>query len=119
MCDMEMSRYHCDATRAGREWSFHDVADRPSCLLRFGLSTELARRQGRCADDVGTMLSGIDALSLIWSNLPGWRVLGRFVRLPGVHKLAEVFYDLCLAPSIWRSNQLRRAREATDAEATR
>jgi predicted DCC family thiol-disulfide oxidoreductase YuxK len=119
VCDMEMTRYCRASGRAGHEWRFYDVADRPEVMLRYGLNTDIARRRVYVLTDRGTMLSGIPALRLIWANLPRWRWLAALIRLPGVQPVAEFFYDHVLAPTIWRGNEVRRARAAANVKAAR
>lgn len=113
LCDMEMSRYCRDARRAGIEWRFHDVADRPDLMSRYRLDTQTARKRVYVLKDDGRMISGIQAIALIWSSLPGWHRLARIVRLPVIRSVADVGYDLVLAPLIWRWNQRRRTRAIT------
>jgi predicted DCC family thiol-disulfide oxidoreductase YuxK len=112
VCSTEMNRYQRDARRCGRRWRFSDVADRPELMLRYGLNTALARKRVYVLDDAGRMISGMPAIALIWSSLPRWCVLARIVRLPGIRQTADVFYDVVLAPAIWRWNERRRARLA-------
>jgi uncharacterized protein len=116
VCDMEMSRYCRDARRAGLEWRFDDVADRPDLMQRYRLDTQAARKRVYVLDDDGRMNSGIHAIALIWSALPGWRWLAQLVSLPVIRSLADAGYDLALAPLIWRWNQRRRTRAITLAE---
>ena len=108
VCDSEMKSYCRSARRSGYAWQFDDVARRPDLMARFGLDLESARKRVYVLDDSGRLISGIDALTTIWTGLPGWRVLGRLVSLPGVKPIASWFYDLILAPAIWRWNQRRR-----------
>jgi predicted DCC family thiol-disulfide oxidoreductase YuxK len=109
-CDAEMSRYCRDARDAGYEWSFHDVADRPELMQRYGLSTDMARRRVYVLTDQGAMVSGLPAIGLIWANLPRWRLISKLLRVPGVLWLGEALYDRIIAPTIWRGNIVRRAQ---------
>lgn len=109
VCDMEMNRYCRSAARAGLQWQFDDVAARPELLSSYLLDVQTARKRVYVLNDAGRMTSGMDALATIWAALPRWQVLARIVRLPGINTLTAVFYDLILAPIIWRWNQRRRA----------
>lgn len=113
VCDMEMARYRRDARRAGLQWRFDDVADRPELMLRYRIDTQTARKRVYVLNDDGRMISGIEAIALIWSALPGWRLLASVVRLPVIRSLADLGYDLALAPLIWKWNERRRARATT------
>ena len=112
VCELEMGRYRSDSQRCGKQWRFNDVADRTDLMRRYGLDTTTARKRVYVLDDSGRMLSGLPAVRLIWESLPYWRLLARVMRLPGVRETSEVFYDLVLAPAIWRWNQRRRERLA-------
>ncbi len=112
VCELEMNRYRRDALRCGKQWRFSDVADRPELMRRYGLDTTTARKRVYVLDDSGRMLSGLPAVTLIWASLPYWRMLARVMRLPIVRETSEVFYDLVLAPAIWRWNQRQRNRMA-------
>lgn len=109
VCDVEMKSYCRAATRAGLAWRFDDVAARAELMSRYGLDMATARKRIYMLNETGGMVSGMDALVAIWESLPRWRVLARIVRLPVINVLAAGFYDLILAPIIWRWNQRRRA----------
>lgn len=109
ICDGEMNTYCRAARRTGKRWRFDDVATRPELMSRYGIDLPTARRRVYVLADSGRMLSGIDALCTIWAALPYWRALAWFIRLPPVEPLAAWFYDVILAPLIWRWNQRRRA----------
>jgi predicted DCC family thiol-disulfide oxidoreductase YuxK len=108
VCDLEINRYCRDAARAGLRWRVDDVAERRELMQRYGLDTATARKRVYVVDDRGEMTSGMEAIVLIWSVLPPWRVLARFARLPVVRNVLYAFYDLILAPVIWRWNERRR-----------
>jgi uncharacterized protein (TIGR01777 family) len=113
VCNMEVNRYCRDAVRAGVKWRVADVAHRPELMQRYGLDTATARKRVYVLDDRGEMTSGMEAIVLIWSALPGWQPLARFARLPVVRNVLHASYDLVLAPTIWRWNERRRARADT------
>lgn len=72
-----------------------NVAD-PASVLPEGTSRAeaLARFHAMSAD--GRLLSGARAFVEVWQNLPGWRWLARFSRLPGAIWLMEAGYRLFL-----------------------
>jgi uncharacterized protein (TIGR01777 family) len=112
MCEAEMNLYRGQAQRCGWQWRFDDVADRPDLMRRYGLDTTTARKRVYVLDDSGRMISGLRAMTLIWSQLPHWNMLARLLRLPVIRESSDVFYDLVLAPAIWRWSQYRRAKAA-------
>jgi predicted DCC family thiol-disulfide oxidoreductase YuxK len=110
VCDMEMRRYCNAATRSGLRWLFADVAASSGIMEQCRIDSDTARRRVYLIDAAGRMHSGIDALMRIWAALPRWRVLAIILSLPGVRQLANLLYDLVLAPTIWRWSTRRRAR---------
>lgn len=109
ICDGEMNTYCRAARRTGKDWRFDDVATRPELMSRYRIDLATARRRVYVLADSGRMLSGMEALCAIWAALPYWRGLAWFIRLPPIEPLAAWFYDVVLAPLIWRWNQRRRA----------
>jgi uncharacterized protein (TIGR01777 family) len=109
ICDIEMNAYCRAATRAGRRWQFGDVATRTELISRYRLDLSAARKRVYVLADSGKMLSGMEALGTIWAGLPYWRGLAWVLRLPLIKPSAAWFYDMILAPLIWRLNQRRRA----------
>jgi predicted DCC family thiol-disulfide oxidoreductase YuxK len=110
VCDLEMRRYCAQASRSGLRWMFADVAASPEIMEGSGIDADTARRRVYLIDADGRIHSGIDALTIIWSSLPRWRVVGGIVSLPVIRVLANLFYDLALAPLIWRWSTRRRSR---------
>ncbi|MBY0334976.1 MAG: DUF393 domain-containing protein [Acetobacteraceae bacterium] len=92
VCSREMAVYR--RAKGAAALDFVDVSG-PACPAP-DLSREaaLARMHARLPD--GRLVSGAAAFGALWSALPGWRWLGRLVRLPGVSALAEVAYGLFL-----------------------
>jgi len=110
VCDVEMRRYCTQASRNGLRWLFADVAASPDIMDSCGIDADTARRRVYLIDGEGRIHSGIDALTIIWSSLPGWRAVAAIVSLPAVRQLTNLFYDVALAPVIWRWSTRRRAR---------
>jgi uncharacterized protein (TIGR01777 family) len=110
VCDVEMRRYCKDATKRGIKWSFADVAASSEVMTQCAIESDTARRRVYIIDAENRIHSGLDAIALIWATLPDWRWAARIVSLPIVHQVANLFYDLVLAPTIWRWSTYRRAR---------
>lgn len=115
VCDAEMKGYCRAARSAGRPWRFDDVATRTELMNRYRIDLPLARRRVYVLTSSGRMLSGIEALCVVWAGLPNWRWLAQLVRLPLVEPLAARFYDMMLAPMIWRWNLRRRGSDHAPA----
>ena len=60
----------------------------------------------------GELLDGARAFVHLWAQLPGWRVLAFFCRLPGVIAVMEVGYTVFLR---WRPALQRWARRRDSA----
>ena len=113
VCDMEMRRYCNAAARNGLRWLFDDVGASPDIMEQCGIDSHTARRRVYLVDAEGRIHSGVDALTIIWRALPRWHALAVLISLPGIRQLANLFYDLVLAPTIWRWGTRRRARGIT------
>ena len=50
----------------------------------------------------GKLTSGIAAFLVLWAQMPGYRLLGRIVGLPGIRHIATLAYDHVVAPAIYR-----------------
>ena len=57
----------------------------------------------------GGLKSGVNAFLARWAEMPGYRVLGRLVRLPGVYHIATLVYNRVLAPVLfwWDKRRLQ------------
>ncbi|WP_172331081.1 thiol-disulfide oxidoreductase DCC family protein [Mangrovicoccus sp. HB161399] len=80
-------------------------------LARLGLDEDRAARQIHVLKD-GVLLEGVPALAALWSQLPGWRWLGRAVLRPALRQAAELLYGRVIAPTVYRRH-LRRKRLAS------
>lgn len=77
-----------------------------------GLTRREAQARFHVRDAGGTLASGAAGFTALWSQLPGWRWLGRAMRLPGIPALAEAAYRLFLPhrPKLARLVAWRAAR---------
>jgi uncharacterized protein (TIGR01777 family) len=110
VCDAQISRYCREARGIGLEWRADDAADRPELLGQYGLDTAAARKRVYVLDNEGHMASGMQAIVLMWSALPGWRVLARIARLPVISPVLDLGYDVVLAPLVSQWARSRRMR---------
>jgi predicted DCC family thiol-disulfide oxidoreductase YuxK len=72
----------------------------------------MAQQRLYVLDERGVMVSGMEALLIIWSSLPRRRWFGWLLTLPPLRPLANAMYDLVLAPLMHRWNQRRRSLAA-------
>jgi predicted DCC family thiol-disulfide oxidoreductase YuxK len=78
-----------------------DLRD-PAAAERFpSLSPEAVRAQMHAVDVDGRVFVGIDAVSVVFAALPRWWVLGRALRWPGVHAVADVLYRWFARNRLW------------------
>lgn len=95
LCRREIALYR----GAGCEAALHFADVSGDAALSAGASRAqlLARFHVQRAD--GTLISGAAAFVELWAQLPGWRWLARFGRLPGMLWVMERSYRLFLR---WR-----------------
>lgn len=65
----------------------------PNPELPQGLSKQELMRRFHTQTAEGRVLSGAEAFVYIWSRLPGWRVLARIAKLPGMLSVMEWSYQ--------------------------
>lgn len=101
VCRREIAHYRSRPGADAIAWI--DVSSCGAEALGPDLTREaaLARMHLRGAD--GRLVSGARAFALLWSSLPGFRLLGRIVGSPPVAPLAEGAYRVFLAlRRLWR-----------------
>ena len=99
-----MALYKLEARRAGLAIAWHDIAEDPDALDRFGVDPARDRHALYVIDGDGEVFAGTAALALLWSALPSHRRLGHMLASPG----ASAFADACA-----RFRRLAEPRHAT------
>ncbi|MFU8895417.1 MAG: thiol-disulfide oxidoreductase DCC family protein [Gammaproteobacteria bacterium] len=108
VCRREIAHYR-RLDREGRvHW--HDIDAHPETLHDHGINRRDAMRRFHVIDTTGRVRSGADAFTVVWAELPGWRLVGRVVRGLRLHVPMEWAYRLWAARR-WR--RLQRTRCAT------
>ncbi|MTI44102.1 putative DCC family thiol-disulfide oxidoreductase YuxK [Roseibium hamelinense] len=69
-----------------------DIARDPSVLSQRNILQSEALMFMRVEDETGKVHSRVDAFIVMWGQFRGWRMLARFLSLPGVHALANTAY---------------------------
>lgn len=79
-----------------------------------GTTTKRLMERFHTLTPAGELISGARAFAHVWSQLPGWRILGSVAQLPGVMQLMEIAYRLFLPvrPWIQAAFKLRKGRAA-------
>jgi predicted DCC family thiol-disulfide oxidoreductase YuxK len=101
VCAREIAAYRRADTSGALHWI--DASGCDAAALGPGLdrTAALARLHVRRAD--GRLASGAAAFVEVWRHLPGWRVLARVARAPGVLPVMEAAYRAFLhVRRLWR-----------------
>ncbi len=109
ICSREIEAYRRLARRSGIALAFLDASRAEPRLAGLELDPDRAARRLHLVEG-GRLLAGVDAFAALWARLPGWRLLARFVRLPGVRSLALLVYEGILAPLLHRWHRRRLSR---------
>jgi len=101
LCRREIGFYQGRRGSDAIDWV--DISSDPS-RLGPDLSCEAALRRFHVRDRTGQLLDGAKAFAALWREMPGFRWLGRLVRIPPILWLAERSYNLFLKirPSMQR-----------------
>lgn len=112
VCSLEMNRYARISDREALPFEFVDSQVEGSALSHCGLRREHLERRVYIRDAQGRMISGMPAITALWSRMPRYRWRARFFNLPLIRPLAEMGYDHLLAPALawWANRRLRAAR---------
>ncbi|MGD8977265.1 MAG: demethoxyubiquinone hydroxylase family protein [Gammaproteobacteria bacterium] len=94
LCDREISFYRRREGAGSVRWV--DVSQAHQDMLAPDLTREQALARFHVRDGTGELTSGGAAFTRLWSELPGFRTLGRIFRLPPLAWLLERGYDLFL-----------------------
>lgn len=114
ICSREIEGYRRLAARFGVAVDFVDASRDDEALAALGLDADRAARRLHLLEN-GRLLAGVEAFAALWERLPGWRLVARLVRLPGVRALADFVYEGILAPLLyrWHMRRLSRGRVAS------
>jgi predicted DCC family thiol-disulfide oxidoreductase YuxK len=113
VCSREIASYRRLAARHGTALDFLDASRPDAPLAALGLDADRAARRLHLLEG-GRLLAGVEAFAALWDRLPGWRLLARAVRLPGVRRVADVAYEGILAPLLYRWHRRRLSRARVD-----
>jgi len=94
VCAREMAHYR-RKSRGGR-LVFVDISAPGFEPQRYGRSLQEFMARMHAMDAEGRVYRGVDAFPVIWQTFPDpfYRLLGSFIRLPGIHLLARLGYAL-------------------------
>lgn len=109
VCNIEIQHYARYAGAKGLPIRFDDLNS--DARGRWGVDADAAARRLHVLHE-GTLISGIPAFLVLWSQMPKYRWLARLVGMPGIRHVSCAAYDFVLAPIIYRWH-LRRLRRQT------
>lgn len=75
-----------------------------------GTTTKHLMERFHTLTPAGELVSGARAFAHVWSQLPGWRILGSVAQLPGVLPLMEIAYRLFLPVRPWIQSAFKRRK---------
>ena len=78
-------------------------------LKSWGLNESQAAEKLHARID-GRKMVGVDAFLEIWSRLPYYRLLSRFVKMPPIKFVANIVYSKFLAPILFALHRSRQRR---------
>ena len=109
ICNFEIRQYASYAADQRLPIRFDDL--NTDARAQWGLDADMAARRLYVLHD-GTLTSGIPAFLVLWAQMPRYRLLGRFVGLPGIRLVASAAYDHFLAPVIYRWHLYRLRKQS-------
>lgn len=109
VCRFEIRHYEQYANDKALPIRFDDL--NTDAGSRWGLSSDKAARRLYVLHD-GKLSSGVPAFLVLWSQMPRYKWLGRFVGLPVIKQIASMTYDRILAPALYHAHRRRLHRQA-------
>ena len=93
VCSFEIDHYRALCSKRGIDLGFEKISAEGPMLKASALSPTDAKRRLHVRTKEGELKIGVDAFLALWAEMPGYRVLGRLVRLPGVYHMATLVYN--------------------------
>jgi uncharacterized protein len=109
VCCIEMNHYARRCATVAAPVTFVDSSVRGNDLAEYGLRWEHLERRVYVKSANGQILSGVPALSSLWSQTPGYRWLATLVNSPVIRPIVNLVYEHVAVPlltlRIWRSQK--------------
>lgn len=84
-----IARYQAASAGRSRLIAWCDAAAAPWALKRWNVALENAPQRLHTVDADGRLLTGAAALGQLWRELPGYRLMGLLLVLPGIAAVAD------------------------------
>ncbi|MBA4275008.1 MAG: DUF393 domain-containing protein [Alphaproteobacteria bacterium] len=105
LCRREIAHYKKTAPEGVFDWV--DITTDTTLLEQRGISYTDALKRLHVVDAQGKLHVGVGAFSIIWQQMPRWRILAAIVSAPIIRSLAQMLYD---AFARWRFNRLSHCK---------
>jgi predicted DCC family thiol-disulfide oxidoreductase YuxK len=114
VCSFEIDHYRALCSKRGIDLGFEKISAEGPILKASALSPTEAKRRLHIQTKEGEFKVGVDAFLALWAEMPGYRILGRIVHLPGIYHMATLVYDRVLAPGLfwWDKRRLQCTKSA-------
>jgi len=93
ICSREINHYK--KSDAIGEICWLDVSS-PKFIVPIGQSKDALMKRFHVINSAGELISGAAAFLHLWEQLPGWKNLARFGRLPGILSVLDFGYECFL-----------------------
>lgn len=101
VCSFEIDHYRDLCLKRSLLPEFEKISEKGDMLRTSGLSVDDAKKRLHVMLPTGELKVGIDAFLALWAELPGYRLLGKVLRIPGLYHLSQAAYNFVLAPSLY------------------
>lgn len=92
MCSKEINHYKKISPQGIFDWV--DITKTPERLCEIHLNFQEAMKSFHVLDHCDKLHTGVDGFKVIWSELPSWKWLARFIDLPGIHFISRKAYRI-------------------------
>ena len=107
VCDKEMCHYARYSSKAGMPLAFEDL--NKVDLNDWGVTADEATRLMHVMHE-GTLYVGLDALLILWEQMPRYRWIAWLIKVPGIYQTSRAIYTHVIARAIYNRHQRRVAR---------
>lgn len=107
VCALEIGHYRGLSLKRNLALEFEPISEMGEMLTSTKMTADEAKKRLYVRLPSGEVRSGVDAFLAIWDTLPGYRILGKLVAMPGLYGFSGWLYDRCLAPLLYAWDQRR------------